>query len=66
MTRVGGYAARSILPGSIAVVGGALLASALVHPRARGARDEGSRPDGRCRTRTCDIYDVNVALYQLS
>ena len=21
---------------------------------------------GRCRTRTCDIYDVNVALYQLS
>lgn len=23
-------------------------------------------PDGRSRTRTCDIYDVNVALYQLS
>jgi haloalkane dehalogenase len=24
------------------------------------------RRNGRCRTRTCDIHDVNVALYQLS
>jgi len=25
-----------------------------------------ARLNGRCRTRTCDIHDVNVALYQLS
>ena len=29
-------------------------------------RTRGPGPDGRSRTRTCDIYDVNVALYQLS